>query len=156
MVLKIKNILLTILKFICFFCIVGLTFIVALQVISRSFKISLPWCEELARFFLIWLTFAGCSVALSDDRHLSVSFFVDLTKGNVNKFIVLFGDFIIIIFYLIITIYGFKLSSKTMHVLSPTMQWPMGLVYSVLPITSLMTLYILVTKFFSFKKGEKL
>ncbi|WP_083329021.1 TRAP transporter small permease [Peptoniphilus raoultii] len=152
--LKVKNIFLNILKAACLICIIGLTVVVAIQVITRTLKLSFPWCEELARFFLIWLTFCGCSVALAEDRHLSVNFFVNLTKGKVNKAIGFFGKLIIIIFYGIIAFYGMTLSMKTIKVLSPTMQWSMGLVYSVLPITSFMTIYILLVMLFE-KKGEE-
>lgn len=152
---KITDLFLKILKAICFICISGLVTIVTIQILSRAMKISWPWTEELSRFMLIWLTFAGSSVAVAQKSQLAVNYFVDLTKGNVNKGLKLFSQIAVVIFYIIITYYGFTLSTKTMNVLSPTMGWKMGLVYSILPITSLMTLFILASMIFN-KGGEEI
>ena len=144
---KIYHFFLFLLKWISLISIVLLTVVVAIQVITRQLSISLPWTEELARFAMIWLTFAGATLALDQDRHLSVQYFLTLAKKPVQKGIRGISQGVIILFYSVITIYGFKLTKLSFATKSSTLQWPMGIVYIVLPITSLMAIYVLVYKF---------
>ncbi len=140
---RIRNYLVSILKYIAVICIVGLTVVVALQVITRLLGISFSGGEELARFMLIWLTFSGCSVALAEKMHLSVNFFVNLTPERIQQIIYLLVNVVIILFYVVIAYFGFQLSIKAINTLSPSLHWSMGMVYGVLPVTSIFTIYIL-------------
>lgn len=151
---KINGFFLSSLKWISLISIVLLTVVVALQVVTRQLKISLPWTEELARFAMIWLTFAGTTLALEQRRHLSVQYFLNLTKKPTQKVVRGLSQFIVIFFYGVITMYGFKLSKLSFMTKSSTLQWPMGLIYAILPITSLMAIYVLVYKFKESVEGD--
>ena len=154
--LTIKSFLSKIFKAICFFCITALTLVMAIQVVTRQMKISLPWCEELSRFLLIWLTFSGSAVALDEKLHLSVNFFVNLAPGKLRKMIEGAGKLIVMLFFCSISFYGITLSSKTMSILSPTMRWPMGLVYLILPITSIYCVINIALSFFEREEVESI
>ena len=152
---KLKEYITQVLKFICLICILLLVGVVAIQVVSRQMKISLPWCEELARFSLIWLCFSGCAVAIAEKMHLSVNFFVNLAPEKIRNAIYYIDNVIIMCFFGVITYYGFALSSKTFTNFSPTMHIPMGLVYMVLPITALLTMIVILLELVD-RKGEKI
>ncbi len=136
--------------------IVLLTVVVALQVITRILEISVPWAEELARFLLIWLTFIGTSVAIHEKMHLAVKFFVRLAPIKIQYYIGLFTYSIIIIFFGSLIFAGFNLAITTMNKLSSSLQWPMGLVYLVLPIASIFAVIFTINeaKLYIKKKGE--
>lgn len=155
---KITNIISELLSWLCIITVAGLAVIMALQVTTRWMGISLAWTEELARFFLVWLTFAGCVLAIKDKSHLSVNFFVNLAPRRLRLVIGILVYIIMVSFFALLMIYGFQLSSLSMKTLSSTLRWPMGLVYGVLPVTAIMGIYFLLLEMGSFvrKGGDKL
>lgn len=134
--------------------IVLLTLVVALQVTTRVLEVSIPWAEELARFLLIWLTFLGTSVAIYEKMHLAVKFFVRLAPIKIQYYIGLFTYSVMVIFFASLTIAGFNLSLTTMDKLSSSLQWPMGLVYFVLPLSSIFALVFILNESSLFIKGK--
>lgn len=149
---KLTKVIERIFEFFCGFSIAALVVVVSAQVISRALKISLPWAEELARFFMIWLTFIGCSLAVCRKGHLSVDFFVNMAKPKLRFFIGSLTHIIIIAFFGLLVIYGIRLSVITIHTPSSTLQWSMGLVYSVLPISAAASIYFTLIDFVEFIK----
>lgn len=147
MLTKINNRIVKVLSFIAMLSMVFLTAIVAIQVFSRWMGISLPWTEELARFVLIWLTFIGSSLALEKKMHLSVKFFVNLLPDKIRYYVRLFIYALMMVFFGVIVFYGFKLTILSFGTLSSSLQWPMGIVYSILPITSIISIFFIAMEF---------
>lgn len=153
---KFTDLLVQSLVFFCALCMMGLTIVVLLQVISRHLQISLTWSDELARFLLIWLTFSGAALAIDYKMHLSVNFLVDLAAEAVQKYIKYFAYTVIIFFQMILVIFGFKLSLISIDNLSPTMQWSMGLVYLVIPVTAIISIYLVIYRLLTSDDKEEL
>jgi|GluameStandDraft_1065615.scaffolds.fasta_scaffold04491_3 TRAP-type C4-dicarboxylate transport system permease small subunit len=152
---KISGVIERIFEFFCGFTIVALVCVVAAQVAFRVLKISIPWAEELARFLMIWLTFAGCSLAIRRKGHLSVDFFVNLAPEKLKTVIGIVTRGIIMVFFALLVVYGIRLSLRSINTLSSTLQWSMGLVYSVLPVCSLASIYFVALDLAAFLKGRK-
>jgi len=55
----------------------GVVLVVVLQVIFRYFGNPLSWPEEVARWTMIWVTFAGASYAFKNGGLIRVEFFVN-------------------------------------------------------------------------------
>ena len=141
------------LSYFCMIAILGLTVIVATQVTARFFSISTPWAEELARFFLVWLTFLGSSLAIHEKLHLSVNYFVNMAPRRMRTGIGLLIYGLMITFFSILIVYGFRLSILSMNTSSSTLQWPMGLVYSVIPLSSILCIYFIIIRIMGFMRG---
>lgn len=152
---KISKVMTSIIETFCGIVVVGQAVIIAAQVVTRLLDISLPWSEELARFFLIWLTFLGCSLAVKQDSHLSVDFFVKMTPQKVRLGIGLFVKFLMIVFFGILLVYGVKLSIAAMATLSTSLQWPMGFIYMVLPVSGIISMYYVILHAIDFIKMNK-
>lgn len=155
---KITKLIEAVFQFFCGISIVALVLVVAAQVISRLIKVSLPWAEELARFLMIWLTFIGCSLGIHRKGHLSVDFFVDLAPRPLKLAIGVLTHLITIAFFGILVVYGIRLSILSYGTPSSTLQWSMGLVYSVLPISAVASIYftaIDLVEFLRKKEGEQ-
>lgn len=152
---KISKVIERIIALFCGLTIVGLVCVVAAQVLFRTMKISIPWAEELARFLMIWLTFAGCSLAIRRKSHLSVDFFVNLAPKGIQTLIGIVTHGIIIVFFALLVVYGISLSMRSINTLSSTLQWSMGMVYSVLPICSLTSIFFVLEDLAEFLKGRK-
>ena len=152
---KISKTMTSIIEIFCGIVVLGQTVIIAAQVVTRLMGISLPWSEELARFFLIWLTFLGCSLAIKQDSHLNVDFFVNMAPQKVKLVIGLFVKFLMIVFFGILLVYGIKLSIAAMNTPSTSLQWPMGAIYMVLPVSGIISIYYVVMQTIEFVKSHK-
>lgn len=132
------------LELFCLISMLGLTVIVTLQIVSRWMHISLPWTEELARFLLVWLTFLGCTLAIYRKSHLSVNFLVEMMPKKLQKVCNLFTRLVMVVFFTMLVFYGFRLSSVSMQNMSTSLNWPMGIVYAVLPFSALLADYYII------------
>ena len=112
---------------------------VSWQVFSR-FVIgqSSSFTEELARFALIWLTVLGAAYLNGKQAHLSISVFLQklpLEKQRRRKVLI---EFLMLIFALVIMVIGgINLVYITLHLgqTSSALQVPLGLIYSIVPIS---------------------
>lgn len=127
----------------CAIVIALLTLIVLTQVISRFFDYSLPGTEELSRLFIVWMTFLGSSIAVYEQGHLAVNFFVKRVNEKIRPYLYLVVNIILGLFFLVLTIYGFKFSYQSLDFTSSTLQLPMTIFYLAIPVSSLLSLYFI-------------
>lgn len=66
---------------------------------------SISWAEELSIFGMIWLTYFGTSLAITQRRHIRVMLFSQLLSNASNKIVDILSDVIFFIFIAIAT-YG--------------------------------------------------
>ncbi len=125
-----------------------MTLSVVWQVLSRYlFNISASWTEELSRFCLMWLAILGAAYITGRREHIEIDYFFDkFSKANKRK-LDYFVETLILVFAVVVLIIGgaylmymtFYLEQK-----SPALQVPLGLVYSILPLSGiLMVIYTL-------------
>ncbi|MBN2396719.1 MAG: TRAP transporter small permease [Candidatus Atribacteria bacterium] len=112
------------------------------QIIYRYVLIRpIPWAEEAARFFFVWATFLGASVAVKNRAHINVSFLVDKISVNYKKYekpLILSSYILCIIFLSAITFYGLRISFHVNKQTSPALQLPMIYPYLAIPIGTFM------------------
>ncbi|WP_017549726.1 TRAP transporter small permease [Salinicoccus carnicancri] len=137
--------LVSILTWLCIISITLLTAIVLLQVISRVSDIFVPGTEELARLLIVWLTFLGSSLAIHEKMHLAVNYFVRKVGKDKRKYVHLFVNILLALFYGVLTVYGFRLAADSMSSSSPALQLPMGIFYLALPVSGLFSLYFILS-----------
>ena len=133
-----------VLNWFCLISMLGLAVIVALQVLSRLVKISLPWTEELARFLIVWLTFLGCTLAIYRKGHLAVNFLVEMMPRKLQRAVNLLTRLVMLVFFTLLIVYGVRLSALSMNNMSVSLNWSMGLVYAVLPFSALLADYYIL------------
>lgn len=141
---KLTNIIVKILTYLCIIAITVLAAIVFIQVVSRFFEVSLPATEELARLFIVWLTFLGASLAIHEKMHLGVRYFVSLASEKNQKIIDAFIYILTAVLLAILAFYGFKLSISAMSTASATLKVPMGIFYLAIPLSALFSIYFVI------------
>lgn len=146
--MNVTKIIAKLLTFLCILSISMLVIVVFTQVVSRTLNFSLPWTEELSRLMIVWLTFLGTSLAIYEKMHLAVTFFVKKANKKTQKGIYFFVHMLTIIFYGVLVFYGFKLTLSATGNLTPTLQLPMSLFYAAIPVSSIFSLYFIVTHMF--------
>lgn len=153
--MKLTKVIAETLTYICALVTISFTITVLTQVITRIISYSLPGTEEISRLLIVWLTFLGTSLAIHKKMHLSVSFFVNLMNKTLQKIIYFLVNILIIIFFVILTVYGFNLTIETISNPTPILHLPTGLFYASIPISSLFSIYFTVTHMFeSTGEGE--
>lgn len=143
--MQFTKILVSILTWLCIISITLLTAIVLLQVISRVSDIFVPGTEELARLLIVWLTFLGSSLAIYEKMHLAVNYFVRKVGEDKRKYVHLFVNILLALFYAVLTVYGFRLAADSMSSSSPALQLPVGIFYLALPVSGLFSLYFILS-----------
>src|SRR5699024_10024630 len=103
--------------------------------------------EELARFCLMWLAILGAAYITGKREHIAIDYFANKLSPS-NQRILDFGIEILILFFalVVLIIGGGYLMYMTFYMEqnSPALQVPLGVVYSIIPISGiLMIIYTL-------------
>jgi C4-dicarboxylate transporter DctQ subunit len=101
--------------------------------VFRYFELgSLTWAEEVSRYLMIWLAFAGISLGFKRNAHLGLSFIVDRFSGISQKILYFIRAALIILFGVIVSYYTFLLINTQIKnpQTSPAMGIPIWWVYS--------------------------
>lgn len=115
------------------------------QVLSRYIlSSSNSFTDELAGFLLIWVGVLGAAYVTGQQEHLAIDLLIQKSsirhqkrlKFVVNLCVALFALFVLVIggTWLVITRFKFGVASAALHL-------PLGVVYSVLPISGILVIY---------------
>lgn len=112
---------------------------VFLQVLFR-FVLDQPlaWTEELARYLLIWITFLGAGYAMSVKAHPSIEVFFEKAGPAMRKVLMVLSTVLITFFFWQIIDHSLEFIQRSMLQTSPVLHLKMGLVYTVIPISSVL------------------
>lgn len=119
------------------------------QITFRFFDYSIAWTEELSRYAMIWMTFLGAAYAVATRAHIGMELLVDRTQGALKQTLIVIAAAVCLIFFAMMVVKGYELSMRVMNQPSAVLQIPMGIVYSVIPISGIilvMNLFYVTTK----------
>jgi TRAP-type C4-dicarboxylate transport system permease small subunit len=114
--------------------------------------------EELLRFGLIWTTMLGASYAFGTNQHLAITALLDKLKGKNQKSLRMVNDLFIIGFAGAVMIKGgLNIVATTMAQLTPILHIPVGVIYSIVPISgTIIIIYQLLNMPDWLKKKEEI
>lgn len=114
---------------------------------------SLTWSEEVGRYLLIWISFAGFGVLAKEKKMMSIMLLVDLLPEKLKIAAKILADLLSITFMLIVCYYGFLLVGFTMMQVTVVTEIPMGYVYIVIPIGAAFYVIHSIVGYFDMLKG---
>lgn len=119
---------------------------VSWQVLSRYVAASpSTFTDEAARYLMVWMAFLGGAYLFGSNSHLSVTTLRDKFKGRFKEGIALGTYLLIIAFAFFVMIYGSqRLILRTIGQPSASLGIPMGLVYSILPLSAICIIYYMI------------
>jgi TRAP-type C4-dicarboxylate transport system permease small subunit len=152
---KIKIILNRIILFIASIFLAALVIGALWQVFSR-YVLGSPstYTNELLGYLLVWTSLLGASYAFGSNEHLALTFITDKLRGK-NLFVVtVINDLFILVFAVFVLIVGgLEAVNLTMSQSTPILDIPIGLLYTILPISGVI---IIIYKLLSLKEYKKL
>ena len=110
---------------------------IGLQVFMRYvMQASLSWSEEISRYLFIFLINIGISYGVKENRHVSISLFVNTFSEKVKKYILIFSDGMFLVFALVVASHGIQVSSmiNMFGQKSPAVGIPMWIIYLATPL----------------------
>ena len=130
--------------------LVGMVLNVIWQVFTRFFTSSpSAFTNELARYLMIWLGILGAAYISGKQEHVAIDFFVTKLNNSLRRFIDRFVLLSILSFaFFVMIIGGINLVYITLKLeqYSPSLQIPLALVYSIIPISGLLIIFYKVTQ----------
>lgn len=115
---------------------------------------SLSWSEELSRFMFIWTTLLGVSVGVKRGFLVAIPFVVDRLKGVSKKFVEIISIILIIIFAVVMIIFGTEMTLNVTQQYSPAMRIPMSYVYASVPVSGVLILLHMYENVVNLFKGN--
>lgn len=130
-----------------------MTITVVWQVLSRllarfSVTYGLPlliepsrWTEELASFQLGWLALLGAAYALRKHEHLGFDFIYLKMAPRIQRWMEFLVRAVVILFSFVVLVYGgtrLVVMTIQLHQTTAGLQWPMAVIYSVIPVSGLL------------------
>lgn len=97
---------------------------------------AIPWSEECARYCMIAMVYLGAMLAAAKGSHFMVDVAGMIFPKAVVKIITVFDIIVVDAFSVFLLLQGWQISSKMLSQgkLSPMLEWPLGLIYMVIPI----------------------
>ena len=129
------------------FLFVALVTIVFYQVVSRYIFSDPPsWTEELARYCQVWIILLTSSICIRKGSHLAVDYFSHRLSLGAKKNINIVMSSLIVLYILVVIIFGWKLMVVGQYQLSPALQVKMSFVYIIFPLSGILMLLEAVLK----------
>jgi len=86
----------------------ALVIVVFFQVVNRLyFGLILPWTEELSRFLFVWVSLTATAKCTYNRNHVIVDLIPELWPGRKSSMMLFVSSFFTLVFYLLVTYYGF-------------------------------------------------
>ena len=137
----------SIIEYLCMGTLLVLVCIVFFQVFTRYFlKFTPRWSEETSVILLIWMGFITMAIGVKKGMHLSISAIVNLLPKSAQKVIFYFDELAVMVFGIVLFIYGRDLSAATMSSTMPATQLPSGVLYAVLPVSGILIIIYTIVR----------
>lgn len=126
------------------------------QVMLRFlFASSLLWIEELGRFMFVWLMFLGVSIGVYQNKHIAITFMWGLLPRLGTRLFQLLSILLGGIFFVFLTYKGFEFSLINLAGESSVLFIPLGYVYFIMPLASLLCVIYSLNALLRFLSGKQ-
>jgi TRAP-type C4-dicarboxylate transport system permease small subunit len=142
--------IISVLKFLVIFLSAAIVIVVTVQVFSR-FVLQAPSSitEELSRFLLIWIGLLGGAYGYHSNAHLGLDIITNRLHGLLRYRVSIISHFIIMTFAIAVMVTGgisLVLLTFEPPQISAALEIKMGYIYSVVPISGMLIVYISLIK----------
>jgi TRAP-type C4-dicarboxylate transport system permease small subunit len=140
---KIKLVLDKLIQLFCISIMVLMTVLVSWQVFTRYiFNKPSAMTEQLSQYLFVWLVLYGAAYVFGQRDHMKIVFVKEKLPFKFEIMADILQEILITVFTLGIMVYGGQLSTmKQMGQLDASLQIPIGVVYSAIPISGIFIIF---------------
>ena len=121
--------------------------VLSLHVVLRYFfRFSFSWSSELSTYLLVWLTFLGAILALFDEEHIGFTTLQKKVNKKANFTLKIIKNLVISVFLGVIFVYGVPVIMMVWSFKAITFPVSRGLLYLVVPFSSILMLVYIITE----------
>ena len=97
-------------EYLASFIMIVIVVLVFIAASTRFLGSPINWSVDLAQGLFVWVVYLGASLAARDDRHIGVSYFVDLLSPAARRAVTTIGNLLVIAFLACVVYYGIQIS----------------------------------------------
>lgn len=125
----------------------GMVVLVFLNAFLRyTVNSSIPQAEELSRYFFVWLSFLGATIAFMENQHIGVDLVTSRLKGTPKVIVGVLSDLVTLVALVIIFYGGIQFFKTSANSKGPATGIPFGAVSISIIISSLIMIITLLLK----------
>lgn len=125
----------------------ALALICFVEVVLRyGFGRSLAWYDEFSGYLLVWLSFLGSALAQREERHIGVVEVGGETAPGGRRRAKLAVHTVLLAVQGVLLYYGARLAFRFRDEPAITLPVPMGLLYTVIPLSALLIILLQITQ----------
>jgi TRAP-type C4-dicarboxylate transport system permease small subunit len=144
---KVTDFIFLLLDGFCRALILFMTLIVFAQVILRGvFKMNIPWAEETVLLAMVWLTFAAMAIGVKEEVHIRIEFFTARLPKSARRWIVIFGNVVLLLVNVLMVYYGLLLIKITGISRLPVTKLQSSAVFYLIPVSAAVSSLALLGK----------
>lgn len=130
-----------VLSFLCSLLFAAMVLIGTYQIMTRFiFRSPSTVSEELLTYCFTWMALLAAAYVFGKRDHMRMSFLADRLPGAVQKILCIVSEVLILLLAGTVMIYGgFSIVRLTMTQSTASLGIPMGIVYTILPISGILT-----------------
>lgn len=133
-----------------------MTLVVLLGIVARYILlVSIPWTEEMSRYFMIWTAFIAFGLAYRRRELILVRLLVDRLPQDLYRKAVAVSDLLCGFFLVLVVIFGIKLCILNTNQVSPAARIPMSVIYAAIPLGCGLCLLFIFESMIDFFKNRK-
>lgn len=151
---KFRNILDKIISTICVVIFIAMVLLTTYQVIVRYvFSSPSSISEVLTRYLFVWLILLSATYVFGKRDHICITAVVGNLEGSSKKIVNIFGECVVIIFSVLVLIYGGgSISSINMVQYDSILKIPTGLIYSIIPVCGVLIVFYSILNIIHYAK----
>lgn len=138
-----KNALDTVLSAVCILLFIFMTVIGTYQIVVRYvFNSPSTVSEELLTFAFTWMALLSAALVFGKRDHMRMGYFADKLSPTGSIYLGIISELLVLVFAALILIYGgISITKLTMTQVTASLGVPMGIVYLVVPIAGVLTVF---------------
>lgn len=151
---KIKTVLDKVITAVCVVFFIAMVILTTYQVVTRYvFNSPSSVSEVLTRYLFVWLILLSATYVFGQRDHICITALKNMFTGTSLKIVNIFGECVIIVFSVLILIYGGgSITSINMVQYDSILKIPTGVIYSIIPVSGVLIVFYSILNIIKYAK----
>lgn len=151
---KIKTVLDKVITVVCVVLFIAMVILTTYQVVTRYvFNSPSSVSEVLTRYLFVWLILLSATYVFGQRDHICITALKNMFTGTSLKIVNIFGECVVIVFSVLILIYGGgSITSINMVQYDSILKIPTGVIYSIIPVSGVLIVFYSILNIIKYAK----